>query len=80
MEERGEKEYLEDEKFLAISFELPVIYNEDKLAREIFEHFAYTVNLRIVRGKIVKEPEAFIKSKKTNGILVRNTKHVKQNW
>ena len=49
MEGRDEKEYLEDEKFLAISFELPDIYNEDKLAREIFEHFAYTVNLRIVR-------------------------------
>ena len=76
----NKNKYLEGEEFLEVSFELPNIYNEEKILKEILDNFKYAVNIRIVKGEIYKQSESCQKSRHTNGITVHNTKHIRQPW
>lgn len=72
--------YIEGEKLLEISFDLPNIYEEKKLVKEILDNFIHARNIRIIKCTIYKESERLSKSRHTNGITVYNSKHIKQPW
>ena len=78
MEEK--EEYKEGDSFVQISFDFPDVLAENKLVKHIRDNFIDAVNIRVIKCKVYKETESFQISKKTNGITVYNTKHIKQPW
>ena len=75
---KEKKKYMKGEKFLQVTFELPDIYNKDKLADEILNYFKHAVNVCIIPCKIVVEPSRLSVSKDDHSYTVYNPKQKSQ--
>lgn len=73
-----DKKYMKGEKFLQVTFELPNVYNRDKLSNEILNYFKHAVNVCIIPCKIVVEPSRLSVSKDDYSYTVYNSKQKSQ--
>ncbi len=74
----SEEKYMKGEEFLQVTFELPNIYDKDKLVEEILNYFKHAVNIRIIPGKIIVEPSRLSVSKDEHSYTVYNPKQKSQ--
>ena len=73
-----EKKYIEGEKFFEITFDLPAIYNKDKLADEIMNYFKYAVNIKIIPCNIFVDSPRLSVSRDNYSYTVYNSKQKSQ--
>lgn len=69
---------MKGEKFLQVTFELPDVYNIDKLADEILNYFKHAVNVCIIPCKMIVDPSRLSVSKDDHSYTVYNSKQKSQ--
>ena len=78
MTKEKNKKYMKGEKFLQVTFELPNVYNRDKLADEILNYFKHAVNVCIIPCRIAVEPSRLSVIKDDHSFTVYNSKQKSQ--
>ena len=69
-------EYIESEEFLEVTFEMPAIFDTEKLAQTIMNDYPTAVNIRIILGKIKIEPRRLVKKRNDYSYRIYKTKHI----